>query len=257
MSKKVIFPLIAVFTVGIAAGSLGCQASAKIGSTEPKAATPPPPEPTPPPPAATPEPPPAPPPKPIKALGKAKIEKDEIKIPGKIHFDTDKATLKEDKETKEILQTVADVMKENTQITKLRIEGHTDNVGGDDHNLKLSQSRAEAVVAWLVKAGTDKARLDAKCWGEHRALVANDTAANKEQNRRVEFKLWEVEGKATEAQKNDDKVPSTATAAAATPADAKKDPAAKDPAAKTATPVDAKKDPAAKTTPAAATPAKK
>lgn len=238
MSKKVIFPLIAVLTVGVAAGSLGCQASAnaKVGNTEPKAATPPPPEPTPPP-AATPEPPPAPPPKPIKALGKAKIEKDEIKIPGKIHFDTDKATIKEDKETKEILQTVADVMKENTQITKLRIEGHTDNVGGDDHNLKLSQSRADAVVAWLVKAGTDKARLDAKGWGEHRAIAANDTAANKEQNRRVEFKLWEVEGKPTEAQKNDDKVPTTATAAAAAPADAK--------------------TPATKTTPAAATPPKK
>ncbi len=228
MSKKVIFPLIAVFTVGIAAGSLGCQASAnaKVGNTEPKAATPPPPEPTPPP-APAPEPPPAPPPKPIKALGKAKIEKDEIKIPGKIHFDTDKATIKEDKETKEILQTVADVLKENTQITKLRVEGHTDNTGGDDHNLKLSQARADAVVAWLVKAGTDKGRLDSKGWGEHRGIAANDTPANKELNRRVEFKLWEVEGKPTDAQKNDDKVPTTATAAAATPADAKKDPAAK------------------------------
>lgn len=227
MSKKVIFPLIAVFTVGIAAGSLGCQASAsaQVGHTEPKAATPPPPEPTPPPPA-TPEAPPAP-PKPIKALGKAKIEKDEIKIPGKIHFDTDKATLKEDKETKEILQTVADVLKENTQITKLRIEGHTDDQGGNEHNHKLSQERAEAVIAWLVKAGVDKSRLDGKGWGEERSLVKNDSPANREQNRRVEFKLWEVEGKPTDAQKNDANVPSAA--AAATPAGEKKDhPAKKD-----------------------------
>ena len=220
MSKKVIFPLIAVFTVGIAAGSLGCQASAnaQVGNTEPKAATPPPP-PEPPP---APAPPPEPEPKPIKAIGKAKIENNEIKIPGKVHFDTDKATIKEDKETKDILQTVADVMKENPQITKLRIEGHTDNVGGDDHNLKLSQARADSVVAWLVKAGVDKGRLDAKGWGEHHGIAPNDTAANKEMNRRVEFKLWELEGKPTDAQKNDDKAAATPAAAAAAPADAAK-----------------------------------
>lgn len=219
MSKKVIYPLIAVFGLGVA----GCQASANahVGSTEPKAATPPPPEP--PPPAA---PAPAPEPKPIKAIGKAKIEKDEIKIPGKIHFDTDKATLKEDKETKEILQTVADVMKENAQITKLRIEGHTDDVGGNEHNHKLSQERAESVINWLTtKGGVDKARLDSKGWGEDRPLVKNDTKDNREQNRRVEFKLWELEGHATDAQKNDanyvSPVAATPATTTATPADKK------------------------------------
>lgn len=223
MSKKVIFPLIAVFAVGIAVGSLGCQASAnaKVGNTEPKAATPPPPDPTPPP-AATPPKEEPPPPKPVKALGKAKIEKDEIKIPGKIHFDTDKATIKEDKETKEILDTVAQVMKENTQITKLRIEGHTDDVGGDDHNMKLSQGRADAVIAWLTtKGGIDKARLDGKGWGEHHPLEKNDTKEHKEMNRRVEFKLWEIDGKPTDAQKNEASAPPAA--AATPPADPKKD----------------------------------
>jgi OOP family OmpA-OmpF porin len=202
MSKKVIFPLLAVFTIGIVGGSLGCQASAnaKVGDTEAKAATPPP---APPPP---PEPPPAPPPEPpkaIKPLGKAKIENNEIKIPGKVHFETNSAKIKEDAETKEILKTIADVMKENTQITKLRIEGHTDNVGGDEPNIKLSQGRADSVIEWLTKNGVDKARLEGKGWGEHHPIAANDTAANKEQNRRVEFKLWEVDGKATDAQKKD------------------------------------------------------
>lgn len=216
MSKKVIFPLIAVFGLGIAGSIVGCHAEAKIGNTEPKAATPPPPDPTPPPP-----PPPEPPkteavapPKAVKALGRAKIENNEIKIPGKIHFDTDKATLKEDKETKEILQTVADVMKENTHITKLHVEGYTDDQGTKDHNMKLSQDRADAVIAWLVKAGTDKGRLEGKGYGPDRALVKNDNAANREQNRRVEFKLWELEGKDTEAKKAD----ASGGAAAATPA---------------------------------------
>ncbi|MBX3231617.1 MAG: OmpA family protein [Labilithrix sp.] len=202
MSKKVIFPLMAVFALSVGVGSLGCQAEAKIGNAEPKAATPPPPEP-PPPPASTPAPEP-PPPAPIKSTGKAKVEGDTIKIPGKIHFKVNSAVIEEDKETKEILQTVADVLKENTQITKLHIEGHTDADGGHDHNQKLSQDRADAVAKWLTeKGGVDKGRLDPKGWGEERPLAKNDTPANKETNRRVEFKIWEINGKPTDAQKND------------------------------------------------------
>lgn len=221
MSKKVIFPLVAVFSLGVAAGSLGCHAEARIGNTTPKAATPPPP-PEPPPPPAPPPPPVMAAAKPIKALGKAKIEKDEIKIPGKIHFDTDKATLKDDKETKEILQTVADVLKENPHITKLRVEGHTDDQGGKEHNQKLSQERADAVIGWLTsKGGIDKSRLDGKGWGEEHYLVKNDTPANREQNRRVEFKLWELEGKATDAQKNDGAAKTEGTATTTSTADPK------------------------------------
>lgn len=220
MSKKVIFPLIAVFALSVGIGSLGCHAEVKAGTTEPKASTPPPPASTPPPPASTPEkaPEPPPPPKPIKASGKAKIEGNKIKIPGKVHFKVNSAQLDEDKETTEILKTVAEVLKENTQITKLRIEGHTDADGGHEHNQKLSQDRADSVAKWLAeKGGIDKGRLDAKGWGEERALVKNDTPANKEQNRRVEFKLWEVDGKATDAQK-EDAAPAAAPAGSATPA---------------------------------------
>ncbi len=214
MSKKVLFPLIAVFSLGVAAGSLGCRAEAKIGNAEPKAATPPPP-PAPEPPTEEPKPIEAKPVTPIKAIGKAKIENNEIKIPGKVHFETDKATIKEDKETKEILQTVADVMKENPQITKLRIDGHTDDSGSSEHNHKLSQARAEAIIEWLAKNGVDKSRLEGKGWGEEHPVAKNDTKENKEMNRRVEFKLWELEGKPTEAQKNDDKAAATPAAAAA------------------------------------------
>src|SRR5688572_13948503 len=109
MSKKLVFPLIAVFSMGVAMASVGCKASAsaKIGG-EAKA-----PEPAPPPPP----PPPAPEPEkkeaPIKAMGKAKIEGNEIKIPGKVHFEFNKSAIKEDKETKEILDTLYEVLKEN------------------------------------------------------------------------------------------------------------------------------------------------
>lgn len=208
MSKKVIFPLIAVFGLSFGVGAMGCHAEAHVGNAEPKAATPPPPEPPPPPvvSSAPPAPPPPAPEKPIKTTGKAKIENGMIRIPGKIHFDTDKATLKDDKETKEILETVAAVLKENAQITKVRIEGHTDDSGAKDHNQKLSQDRAEAVAKWLSdKGGIDKTRLDMKGWGPDRPLKKNDNAENKEANRRVDFKIWELDGKATDQQKNDDK----------------------------------------------------
>lgn len=241
MSKKVLFPLIAVFSLGVAAGSLGCRAEAKIGNAEPKAATPPPP-PAPEPPAEEPKPEP-PPVKQVKAIGKAKIENNEIKIPGKVHFETDKATIKEDKETKEILSTVAEVMKENPQITKLRIDGHTDDSGSSEHNHKLSQARAEAIIEWLAKNGVDKSRLEGKGWGEEHPVAKNDTKENKEQNRRVEFKLWELEGKPTESAKSE--ATSGGPAVGGTVANAPKD-AAKDAAKK-----DDKKDakPAAATTP--------
>jgi outer membrane protein OmpA-like peptidoglycan-associated protein len=211
MSKKIIFPLIAVFGLSVGVGAMGCQAEAHVGNAEPKAATPPPPEPPPPPPPAASSAPPAPPPppaeKPIKTTGKAKIENGHIRIPGKIHFETDKATLKkDDKETKEILETVAQVLKENAQITKVRIEGHTDSSGDKAHNQKLSQDRADTVAKWLAETGgIDKGRLDTKGWGPDRPIKTNDTAEHKEENRRVDFKIWEMDGKATELAKNDDK----------------------------------------------------
>jgi outer membrane protein OmpA-like peptidoglycan-associated protein len=197
MSKKVVFPLIAVVAFGLSAGSLGCKAEAKFNAGGEAKPAPPPPPPEP----AKPEPPkeePKPEPKALKAIGKAKIENNEIKIPGKIKFDFDKATIKEDAETKEILNTLVSVMKENPSITKLRVEGHTDDKGGSDHNHKLSQARADAVAEWLSKNGVDKGRLDTKGWGEEHPVEKNDNDAHRENNRRVEFKVWELDGKQTE-----------------------------------------------------------
>lgn len=203
MSKKVVFPLIAVMSLGLAAGSFGCHAEAKLNAGGEAKPAPPPPPPEPAKPAEPP--PPAPEVKTavLKPLGKAKIENNEIKIPGKIKFDFDKATIKEDAETKEILKTVADVLKENPSITKLRVEGHTDDKGGSEHNHKLSQERAAAVAAWLEKNGVDKGRLDMKGWGEDKPLEKNDTEPHRETNRRVEFKIWELDGKPTDAAKAD------------------------------------------------------
>ena len=216
MLKKVVFPLIAVATFGLAVNSLGCKAEAKINAGGEAKPAPPPPPPEP----AKPEPPkeePKPEPKALKPIGKAKIENNEIKIPGKIKFDFDKATIKEDAETKDILNTLVSVMKENPSISKLRVEGHTDDKGGDDHNNKLSNDRAQAVADWLAKNGVDKGRMDVKGWGEHKPLEKNDNDAHREANRRVEFKVWELDGKPTELAKKEAEG-GGATPTAATPA---------------------------------------
>jgi outer membrane protein OmpA-like peptidoglycan-associated protein len=72
----------------------------------------------------------------------------------------------------------------------LRIEGHTDNIGDPDDNLRLSAQRALAVQAMLIAAHIDKKRLDAVGVGGLQPLADNDTAEGREKNRRIELVLW-------------------------------------------------------------------
>ena len=70
---------------------------------------------------------------------------------------------------------------------RVRIEGHTDSSGGADTNRRLSQRRADAVVAWLTGRGISSSRLQAVGMGEDQPVASNDTASGREQNRRVEI----------------------------------------------------------------------
>ena len=79
-------------------------------------------------------------------------------------------------------------MKENSSMT-LEISGHTDNVGSNDANLKLSQNRAQSVVNYLTLNSIDPARLTAKGYGETASLSTNETEKGMALNRRVEFKI--------------------------------------------------------------------
>lgn len=86
------------------------------------------------------------------------------------------------------LDEVAQIMKDNPD-TKLDIEGHTDNTGSDALNQKLSENRAGAVKAYLVKKGIDESRLSAAGFGPTQPVADNKTAAGRQKNRRVEMKL--------------------------------------------------------------------
>lgn len=72
---------------------------------------------------------------------------------------------------------------------KIEISGHTDNVGSQSLNQKLSEERAKAVVEYLVKRGIKKDRLQAAGYGPSRPVATNDTEEGRQQNRRTEFEI--------------------------------------------------------------------
>jgi outer membrane protein OmpA-like peptidoglycan-associated protein len=72
---------------------------------------------------------------------------------------------------------------------KLRINGHTDNVGKEPANVKLSQGRADAIKNYLVKKGINKNRINSKGFGSKKPIATNTTDAGRQQNRRVEFQV--------------------------------------------------------------------
>jgi outer membrane protein OmpA-like peptidoglycan-associated protein len=82
---------------------------------------------------------------------------------------------------------IADVILRNPQLQLIQIQGHTDDRGGGPHNMELSQRRADSVRTWLIGAGIDGSRLEARGFGMTQPLVPNITAANRARNRRVQF----------------------------------------------------------------------
>jgi outer membrane protein OmpA-like peptidoglycan-associated protein len=70
---------------------------------------------------------------------------------------------------------------------KLQLEGHTDSIGTDEINQKLSEQRANAVREFLVSEGVPAANVTARGFGKTQPVASNDTAAGRQQNRRVEL----------------------------------------------------------------------
>ncbi len=130
--------------------------------------------------AARPPPPPAaaPPPPPVQK---------KIVLRG-VNFDFNKATIRPD--AAGILREAATILKENAKL-QVSVEGHTDAIGSDEYNLKLSLRRATAVKQFLVKEGIAESRLSVRGFGKTQPVASNDTDDGRAQNRRVELKVVE------------------------------------------------------------------
>lgn len=102
-----------------------------------------------------------------------------------IYFDTGKSTIKP--ESAQAIAEIAKLLKSDPNL-KVHVVGHTDNVGGVDSNIKLSQSRAEAVMQALVRDnGIAAARLRAFGCGQFAPVLSNDAEEGRAKNRRVEL----------------------------------------------------------------------
>lgn len=125
-----------------------------------------------------------------KKYALVEVKKDRIEIKQQVKFASAKFTVL--KSSFALLDQVAQVLMDNPAM-RVRIEGHTDNVGREAANLKLSQRRADSVRDYLVKKGVDRARLESKGSGPTRPIASNRTEKGRSQNRRTEFHILGAE----------------------------------------------------------------
>ena len=141
---------------------------------------------------------------------KAILTQTNIEITENIYFDTGSARISE--RSYGLLDQVADILAKNPQVTRVRIEGHTDDIGEHEANMRLSRERADAVMQYLVRKAVAPQRLESRGFGATKPIcteirdLLRDPAANvqsiescRAKNRRVEFRILEIDRQATQA----------------------------------------------------------
>jgi outer membrane protein OmpA-like peptidoglycan-associated protein len=118
------------------------------------------------------------------------VKRDKIAIKQQVHFATAKFRVLPS--SFKLLNQVVQVLNDFPKM-RVSIEGHTDNVGKEKTNLRLSQRRAEAVRDYLVSKGIAPSRLEAIGYGPTKPIMSNRTARGKAKNRRTEFKVLSLE----------------------------------------------------------------
>jgi outer membrane protein OmpA-like peptidoglycan-associated protein len=113
--------------------------------------------------------------------------KEEVITTNRIHFAFNKAAIRP--ESYPVVNEILDSIKGRDEIESVRIEGHTDSVGSDAYNQKLSEQRANAVKSYMIDHGYPAEKITAAGMGESQPIGDNATKAGRAQNRRVEFHL--------------------------------------------------------------------
>jgi outer membrane protein OmpA-like peptidoglycan-associated protein len=117
--------------------------------------------------------------------GKVDFDGSKMYVMEKIYFEYNSAVIKQ--QSHAILRTVAQTLQLNPDLALLEIQGHTDERGTDEYNLRLSQSRAESVRNFLIDEGVAAERLEARGYGERMPLEPHSNQQAWAKNRRVEF----------------------------------------------------------------------
>lgn len=179
------FGAIAVAALALSACSF--QASVKAGGEANSPEAPPPGEN---PPTTEPTPEPAEPAKPKVTVNGATLE-----VAGTIAFEPSSATLLPSSGSEAALAEMKAYLEQNTRVTRLRIEGHTNNTRAPDVSLQLSGQRAQTIKQWLRSNGIHEGRLLAVGFGDTQPIASNAEAAGQAQNERIAFKIAELDGK--------------------------------------------------------------
>lgn len=120
---------------------------------------------------------------------RAALREGEVMSFDNIYFDSGSANIKP--ESYPILDSVAILLRDNPT-ARVQVAGHTDSDGSESSNQTLSERRAQSVYQYLVSKGIAGNRLTTVGYGESNPVVANDSAANKARNRRIEFTVLSV-----------------------------------------------------------------
>lgn len=128
-----------------------------------------------------------------KAKQLVEIKGDRLDILQRVYFRTNSDRILP--RSYRLLNNVASVIVAHPEITRVRVEGHTDARGSASYNKKLSQRRAQSVVRYLTKRSVATDRLEARGFGEERLIISDATTKEEHaRNRRVEFNIGDAEG---------------------------------------------------------------
>ena len=129
-----------------------------------------------------------PPPVPVAVIEEVVVVKEETIVVRDVHFEFDSAKLTAADKTK--LDMIATRLKQENASAQLRVTGHTDSVGSDSYNLKLSEKRAHSVVEYLIQSGVPRSSfVSVSGAGESHPVADNKTADGRALNRRTEINI--------------------------------------------------------------------
>ncbi|AUG39526.1 hypothetical protein CXP47_06395 [Pseudomonas chlororaphis] len=128
------------------------------------------------------------PPEPVAVVEEVVVVKEETIVIRDVHFEFDSAKLTATDKTK--LDTIATRLKQEAPSAQLRVTGHTDSVGSDAYNQRLSEKRARSVTEYLISAGVPRSSFVSVVGaGESQPVADNKTADGRAMNRRTEIKI--------------------------------------------------------------------